>query len=132
MGIRETEGNITDGTQTMTAKEDVTLLLFTDSYPYDSAAENSFLDPEIPHLINNFEKVIIFPKSSAGKRYQVPEEITVNLDFSKNFGKKHHKIEFGINFYYAAGSKFFYQELIKKPVLIFQFVNFYRNDYLSW
>ena len=31
----------------MTAKEDATLILFTDSYPYDSAAENPFLNPEI-------------------------------------------------------------------------------------
>jgi colanic acid/amylovoran biosynthesis glycosyltransferase len=110
----------------MTATKDATLILFTDSYPYDFASEDSFLDPEIPHLLKNFEKVIIFPKSTEGKRVQIPEEIQVKPDLAEQFGKNNHLVEFAVNFFYAAGSQFFYREFIKKPTLIFQSENLFR------
>jgi len=43
------------------------ILLFTGSYPFSSASENTFIDPELPHLLSNFDEVIFVPRSLDGE-----------------------------------------------------------------
>src|SRR4051812_45174998 len=45
-----------------------TLLLFTGSYPFAVAAENSFLPQEIEVLARSFESVILIPTATGGAR----------------------------------------------------------------
>lgn len=47
------------------------LILFTGSYPFNFASENTFISPEIPHL-NNFFNITIVPKYLAGECENVP------------------------------------------------------------
>ena len=42
------------------------LVLFTGSYPYDVAGEQTFLAPEMPHLANEFDRIIIVPRVRGG------------------------------------------------------------------
>lgn len=53
------------------------LLLFTLSYPYDYAAEYTFIQPEINHLAERFEKIVLVPRICAGKRFPVPSTVEV-------------------------------------------------------
>jgi colanic acid/amylovoran biosynthesis glycosyltransferase len=43
------------------------VLLFTGSYPFSSASENTFIDPELPYLVSKFDEFIIVPRSLDGE-----------------------------------------------------------------
>ena len=58
------------------------LLLFTGSYPFDVAAEQTFIHREVPHLLNHFERVVLVPKSLYGHRLETPSRLEVNEDFA--------------------------------------------------
>jgi len=55
-----------------------TLVLFTGSYPFHFASEDSFLDPEIPHLVRTFDRVVIVPAARGGDRSSLPREVEVD------------------------------------------------------
>jgi colanic acid/amylovoran biosynthesis glycosyltransferase len=55
-----------------------TLLVFTASYPYSSAAEDSFLAPELPVLGASFDRVILIPSDLGGSRATVPDHVEVD------------------------------------------------------
>lgn len=42
------------------------LVLVAETYPFSGAAENTFIDPEIPHLVAAFETVIVAPERVDG------------------------------------------------------------------
>lgn len=48
------------------------LILVAETYPYAGAAENTFIDPEIPHLVDAFETVIVAPEHTDGEFRGVP------------------------------------------------------------
>jgi glycosyltransferase involved in cell wall biosynthesis len=55
-----------------------TLLLFTQSYPFAVALEDTFLEPELPHLRDAFDRVIVIPSLAEGARAPVPDGIEVD------------------------------------------------------
>ena len=58
------------------------LLLFTSSYPYDYAAEHTFIQPEIHHVLEEFEHVILVPRICRGSRLSLPPTVMVNDDYA--------------------------------------------------
>ena len=54
------------------------LFLFTASYPYDSAAEQTFLSDEVVYLKKEFDRVILVPRDCTGKRLPLPDGIEVD------------------------------------------------------
>lgn len=54
------------------------LLLFTSSYPYDYAAEHTFIQPEIHQVLETFDKVILVPRICRGKKLSLPSSVEVN------------------------------------------------------
>ena len=51
------------------------LVIFTQSYPYDFAAEYTFIGPEIPHLAESFERIILVPRVCKGVRLELPRGV---------------------------------------------------------
>jgi colanic acid/amylovoran biosynthesis glycosyltransferase len=91
------------------------VLLFTDSYPYSSAAEDTFINPELPYLKSFFDSVIIIPKSLEGKKENISIDITVDTSLgellkSRQIGQARIK-----TFLIIFTSLIFYKELLKKP-----------------
>jgi len=64
-----------------------TLILFTQSFPYIKAAEQTFLINEIPYLLHYFSKVIIVPEFAEGEKITVSEDVI--LDKSLFYYIKH-------------------------------------------
>ena len=58
------------------------LVLFTASYPYDTATEQTFLKEEIKYLAAAFEKVVLVPRNSKGQQLPVPGNVIVVNDYS--------------------------------------------------
>jgi colanic acid/amylovoran biosynthesis glycosyltransferase len=59
-----------------------TLVLLTLSYPYHRAAEQTFLDPEIPHLARAFDRLIVVPGEVGGERSEMPEGVLLDDSLS--------------------------------------------------
>ncbi len=53
------------------------LLLFTTSYPYDYAAEYTFIQPELNHLVGVFDQIILIPRICKGKMFPLPRGVEV-------------------------------------------------------
>lgn len=62
--------------------EGLTLLLFTESYPYDIALEGTFLGPQLPHLQEIFANILLIPARRGGSRWPVPDGIEVEESLS--------------------------------------------------
>lgn len=61
-----------------------TLLLFTGSYPYSAAAENTFLPQELEVVRDYFRTVVVIPASIEGDRVEVSGgNVTVNTDYAE-------------------------------------------------
>jgi colanic acid/amylovoran biosynthesis glycosyltransferase len=91
------------------------LLLFTSSYPYDFAAEYTFIQPEIPYLLGRFERVILVPRMCKGNRLSLPTAVEVNgdyADFLQQGSKPQEMLEM------AFSSKCFFQELRTHPAVL--------------
>ncbi len=95
----------------------LTLILITGSYPYDVAAEQTFLEPEVRVLVRNFKRVIIAPEQCAGQLSPLPEGVELERGYA-NFrqstsGKIQKLLRLGI-------SSLLYQELVDRPALVIQ------------
>jgi glycosyltransferase involved in cell wall biosynthesis len=101
------------------------LFLFTGSYPYNIAAEDTFLNPEIPFLENLFSNVAIFPRNIKGSREKIPTSIIINSDFS-NMLNINKILKMFVYLIYALTSVSFYKEILKRPKIIFQFLSLVR------
>jgi len=58
------------------------LFLFTASYPYDSAAEQTFLSDDVAYLKKEFDRVILVPRDCAGKRLPLPDGVEVDESYA--------------------------------------------------
>lgn len=96
---------------------DLIIVLFTNSYPYDFAAEHTFLERELPYLTKNFEKVILIPKISKGKLLTIPPAVEADDSLADYFRKNANFVSLAIN---ALIFPHFYQELITNPYLLLQ------------
>lgn len=61
------------------------ILIFTTSYPYDYAAEQTFLEGEVEILRRRFERVILVPRIAQGKRLPIPDGVEVDTSFAESF-----------------------------------------------
>jgi len=58
------------------------LLIFTSSYPYEYAAEYTFIQPELDYLVNKFERIVLVPRVCQGKMFPVPPGVEVNRQYA--------------------------------------------------
>lgn len=103
----------------MTSQE--TLVLFTESYPFASAAEDSFIEPELEAYQREFSRVIIVPAQTIGERTSVSGNASVNEKFASYLSSRRRNMN--SIFYYAARallSPLFWQELFRNPILLLQ------------
>lgn len=61
------------------------LLVFTNSYPHTSAAEQTFLSGEVKILRKYFKRIIICPQSGGGDLLPLPDGVEADLSFKKTF-----------------------------------------------
>jgi glycosyltransferase involved in cell wall biosynthesis len=61
------------------------LLLFSNSYPYDYATEQTFLKGEVEILQKRFERVILVPRIAKGNLLPIPEGVEVDTSFAETF-----------------------------------------------
>lgn len=61
------------------------VLLFSNSYPYDYATEQTFLKGEVEILRKQFERVILVPRIANGNRLPVPAGVEVDTSFAESF-----------------------------------------------
>jgi glycosyltransferase involved in cell wall biosynthesis len=69
-----------------------TLLLFTGSYPYSAAAENTFIPQELAVLSEHFERIVVIPSSIDGdcEKIDLPN-VSVVVDFARDSRSRHRK-----------------------------------------
>lgn len=92
-----------------------TLLLFTQSFPYDVALEGTFLRPELPHLRGAFDRVIVIPELREGKRARVPDGIEVDEDFAGFLSAHSGRPELAVR---ASLSRLFRSDVADRPSLL--------------
>jgi glycosyltransferase involved in cell wall biosynthesis len=63
------------------------LILFSASYPFSVAAEDTFLDPELRRGIRIFSEIIIVPSRKEGTQNTTFPDLIVEEEFSKRFGR---------------------------------------------
>jgi len=68
------------------------LFIFTSSYPYSKAVEDTFLDPEIDILRKYFD-VHIVPLSNGGTLKKLDSDVTIHDEFAQNEERKRHSIK---------------------------------------
>ncbi len=87
------------------------VLLFTGSYPYrSSAAEDTFIEPELSYLKSSFGSVVIIPKYVGREETELPNGILIETTLGKLLKPSR-----------AAKSK------IKNFLLVFTFLDFYNE-----
>ena len=91
------------------------LLLFTSSYPYDYASEQTFIQPEIHHVLEKFEKIILVPRICRGKRLSLPPNVEVNNDYAAFLDKGSNARKM---LQIAFSSKRFFQEIRSHPDIL--------------
>jgi len=94
----------------------VDLILFTGSYPYSIAEEQTFLNQEVEYLAAAFERVIIVPENCEGQKYSLPSGIQVEEGYPA-FLKSHSRMTIVMH---GLTSPLLFQELITIPILISQ------------
>ena len=90
------------------------LIIFTNSYPYDAGAEQTFIGRELPFLVRHFDKVIVVPKKSEGKLLRIPDGIEADEGFDAFIEKK---TFFGV-VRKALFSPLFYQDITTRPEIL--------------
>ena len=83
------------------------VLLFSNSYPYDYATEQTFLEGEVEILQTRFERVILVPRIAQGNLLPVPNGVEVDASFAESFTLNRRLTESAL----ALFSKDFYLEL---------------------
>jgi glycosyltransferase involved in cell wall biosynthesis len=99
----------------MTRTRASTLLLFTQSFPYAVALEDTFLEPELPHLRDAFNRVIVIPSLREGERTRLPDGIEVDEDFAAFLSAHSGRPELAIR---ASFSRLFRIDVAERPSLL--------------
>jgi glycosyltransferase involved in cell wall biosynthesis len=92
-----------------------TLLVFTESFPYEAALEDTFLTPELPHLRAAFDRVVLIPSSQAGRRINVLDGIEVVEDLAALLAAHSGRREVVAR---AALSRLFRTDIAERPSLL--------------
>ena len=94
-----------------------TLSLFTGSYPYEAAAEHTFLDPEMIHLRASFEQIIIVPGLLQGEKRPLPGGVEVEERFAADWAAYYQPLKAVVD---ALRSGLFWREILKRPLTLLQ------------
>lgn len=86
------------------------LLLFSNSYPFDYATEQTFLKGEVEILCKRFERVILVPRIAKGNLLPTPEGVEVDISFAETFTLGRRLVESAL----AVFSKDFYLDVINR------------------
>lgn len=79
------------------------LILITLSYPYIQGGEQTFINQEIPFLINSFDHLYIIPQNSSGEKVRLDEDkIVINEEYSLNKQPISYKSALKVLLYYNA------------------------------
>jgi glycosyltransferase involved in cell wall biosynthesis len=102
------------------------ICLVTGSYPYDVAAEDTFLKNEVLEIPFFFNEVFIIPKNSTGNKANIPLPIKIDINLSKILknAKKITCKNFFFIIIYVFFSIDFFKEIIRKPSVLFYINNF--------
>jgi glycosyltransferase involved in cell wall biosynthesis len=100
----------------------VILILFTASYPFDAATEQTFLKDEIEQLAANFTRVILVPRRCQGTRLPLPANVEVAEDYFACL-ESASKL---LSVIPVLTSPFFYRDLFQRPWLLFHPPSFAR------
>lgn len=60
------------------------LLLITETWPWDGAVESSFIEPELPHLVEHFHRVIVMPTLRRGDLRTLPLGVELDTRLADN------------------------------------------------
>lgn len=91
------------------------LLIFSSSYPYDRAIEQSFLEMELHEFKQKFSRIVLVPKSCSGNRLPVLEGVEVDESFS-GLWRWHTRILFAVLAFF---SPYFYKDIFRKGLFAF-------------
>jgi len=94
----------------------LTLILFTEKYPYSNAGEKSFLDPELKQLRQEFNRIIIVPRQKSAVEHSLSNEVEVEDAFADYLQKKMSRSYIISR---VLRSSLFHQELFNRPVVLF-------------
>ncbi len=100
------------------------LVLFTTSYPYDTALEQPFIDRELPYLAAYFNEIILVPQGCEGKRLTAPVPVKVEEGLCHAINK--HKNYLAGRIFNILLSRAFYTELITRPSVMLSFPKLLR------
>lgn len=59
------------------------LVFSPESYPWDLAKEQTFIEPELPYLTREFDRVILAPQQIGGSRRPLPSGVEVDESFAR-------------------------------------------------
>ena len=107
----------------MKDKKKQQIILFTASYPYDSAKEASFIEPEIEFL-NKYFEIILIPSQTSGPKHKLPVDIKIIEGYSQIYNQNNFLLLKKI-LLLILNLKFFLQ-IVKKPIFFFNFYNLKR------
>lgn len=93
----------------------MTVILFTQSYPYDFASEHNFIEPEISQLAEKWERIILVPRMRKGKRLSLPPHVEVDDQYA-NFLERNSQPQRMIRS--AWKSRSFFREVRTHPSLL--------------
>ena len=96
-----------------------TVLLFTQSYPYEVAVEHTFLKREVEFISLCFDKVIIVPQRIEGKKFNVPANVDIEESYALSY-KENYKKRIR-NKLHDLFTVLLIKDLLRKPSLIFHF-----------
>ena len=94
-----------------------TLIIITNSFPFESANEQTFILPELPHHTKYFDKVIIVPGSTEGKKYPVPAGVEVVENYARISSSTNRNK--AVYTFRTLTSKEFYYEIYQYPWVLY-------------
>lgn len=89
------------------------LVIFTASYPYDAAVEQSFLDTEIELLSQNFDRVILIPRICKGNLLPIPVGVELITEYAAYLASANKLAYIPVLF-----TRSLYQEILNRPSLL--------------
>jgi glycosyltransferase involved in cell wall biosynthesis len=93
------------------------LLVFTESYPYEAALENTFIEPELPHLLERFSKVTVIPWRRGGLMATPPAAVRIEDGLWRHLERQRSPWRLVVS---AIASSAFWLELLKRPRTVVQ------------
>ena len=97
--------------------DDLILVLFTHSYPYQTMVEGTFLNTEIHFLASNFDRVIVVPQDYGGRMRAVPAGVEVEESYALANQQRYQKM---VILSRALSSTLLAKELLARPAIAFR------------